>query len=260
MEHCLGLLGKHWLLGQVAMNITRRWKRIMAIGCTHGEFANPDALKAVLKFRDSFKPQHRVHLGDAYDTRALRSGAKGTKDESAPLGEDLKSGREFIRAYQPTVFCEGNHDMRPRALMGHHNVIIAEAAAAVHQRMMEPILQCKATFVEWSVFKAWEMGGYKFWHGTMFGENYLRDTANRWGNSVVAHAHRAGIAKGVRIDGATCYGVGTLADIESMEYAAHRAATLAWSHGMVWGEICEDRAHLQLHEWPRGEQEWRLPI
>ena len=243
-----------------SMNIIRSWKRIVVVGCSHGQYANPDATAAVLLFCEQFKPEVRIHLGDAYDTRALRSGAKGTSDESAPIGEDLQLGREFLWNFRPTVFTEGNHDFRPRALMEHHNTIIAECAKSVFDRMMEPLRDMKTEWYPWNIWKPYELGGYKFFHGVLYGENYLRDTANRFGNSVVAHAHRAGISKGVRVDNPTAFGVGTLADIEAMEYAAQRTSTLAWSHAMVYGEICEDKASLHLHEWPKGEAEWRLPV
>lgn len=242
------------------MNVTRKWKRIVAVGCTHGEFLNQDAAKAVFRFCKTFKPEIRVHLGDAYDTRAFRSGAKGTQDETAPMADDIGLGGRFLYEFKPTHFAEGNHDYRPRQLMNHHNTIISEAAAAVHQRMMEPLVRMKTLWKPWSIWHAHEIGGFKFWHGVLYGENYLRDTANRWGNCVVAHAHRAGYSKAIRTDCGGAFGVGTLATIEAMGYAEHRASTLAWSHGIVWGEVCEDKANLQLTQWPKGEAEWRLPI
>lgn len=241
------------------MKPVRSWKPIIAIGCSHGKLAHPKALAAVLRFCDAYKPVIRVHLGDAYDTAALRSGAKGTRDETEPISDDIDSGVKFLSDFRPTVFTEGNHDFRPRKLMGHHNTIIAEASKAVYERMMSPLWRLKTEVRQWSVFEAWECGGYRFWHGSLFGENYLRDTANVWGSCVVAHAHRAGIAKGVRLGSPTCYGVGTLMDIRRASYAAQRKSTMAWSHGFVWGEICQDRAQLYLHEWPEGETEWRLP-
>lgn len=242
------------------MNIINKWDKLMAIGCTHGEYANQGAINAVLKFSQEFRPKHRIHLGDAWDTRALRTGARGSSDESAPLEGDLQAGRDFIRAYRPTVFTEGNHDARPRLLMEHHNTIVSECAKYVYQRMMEPIKQCKALWIPWDVWSHYEIGGYRFFHGVNYGRNYLRDTAMSFGNSVVAHAHRAGIAKGERLDCPTAYGVGTLADIHAMGYAATRTSTMAWSHGMVWGYVKGDKAHLNLHEWKRGETEWMLPI
>ena len=176
------------------------------------------------------------------------------------MADDIGMGQRFLYEFKPTHFTEGNHDFRPRSLRNHHNTIIAEAADAVYQRMMKPLEEMKTAWRPWNIWDAVELGGFKFWHGVLYGENYLRDTANRWGNCVVAHAHRAGMAKGVHKDNPTCYGVGTLMDIRRAEYASQRAATLAWSHGLCFGEVCEDRAHLRIHEWPEGETEWRLPI
>ena len=43
---------------------------MLSVGCSHGTFANPDALRAVLRFRDEWKPKHRIHLGDALVAQA----------------------------------------------------------------------------------------------------------------------------------------------------------------------------------------------
>ena len=59
--------------------VVNRWERVLAVGCSHGTFANQDALRAVLRFRDEWKPKHRIHLGDAYDSTAFRTGALGGK-------------------------------------------------------------------------------------------------------------------------------------------------------------------------------------
>lgn len=63
------------------MNIGRKWKKFLVVGCSHGQMADPKALAAVLKFKESFKPHFTAHLGDAFDTTAFRAGAKGTRDE-----------------------------------------------------------------------------------------------------------------------------------------------------------------------------------
>jgi hypothetical protein len=243
------------------MNITHRAEKVAAVGCTHGEFINPKASKAVLKFVKNYKPKFRIHLGDAYDTRAFRTGSKGSADETAPIYDDIAAGQAFLYAFEPTVFTEGNHDFRPRHLSNHPNSIIAAAAKSVHEEMMQPLKDMKTKFFKWTVQSKdhYQLGGFEWWHGVLYGENYLRDTANRWGNSVVAHAHRAGMAKGVRSDNATAFGVGTLANIPSMEYAQQRAATLAWSSAIVYGEIFKGRAYLKLHEWPQDEKEWNIP-
>lgn len=234
----------------------------MAFGCSHGHLSNKTFTAALMGFADRFKPKHRIHLGDGFDFTAFRSGAKGTKDEGEPVDCDLNEGRALIKRFRPTVFCMGNHEDRIVKLAQHHNTIIATAAGAVLQKILEPLQACRAIVIPYTIHASgwYRLGDYAWGHGHLFAENYLRDTAEAWGNTVVAHAHRAGIAKGRRSDNPTCYGVGTACDIEKMTYAKGRRATLAWSHGMVFGHVCGDKASLCLAEWPQGETEFKMPI
>jgi hypothetical protein len=103
------------------------------------------------------------------------------------------------------------------------------------------------------------LGGFRWGHGILFGENFLRDTAEAFGNTVVAHAHRAGMASGRTKDNPVCLSPGTLADAASMDYALRRRGTLAWSHGIVFGEYTDTTAQLYVHQWPQHEQTWNLP-
>jgi hypothetical protein len=241
---------------------TKKWQRVLAVGCSHGDKANPDALAAVLKFAERWKPVHRIHLGDAYDTAAFRTGAKGSADEAAGIAPDISAGQKFLRQFRPTVFCIGNHEHRLVKLCGHYNAVIACAADATLRECLQPLKASDCKVIPYTVHgPGWyELGGFKWGHGHVFGENYLRDTAESWGNTVVAHAHRPGVAHGRRSDGATAYGVGTLADIPALEYASGRRSTLAWAAGMVFGEVCGNEAQLCLWEWPQGTTDFRLPI
>jgi hypothetical protein len=245
------------------MRISNKKKRILAVGCSHGEFANRDALAAVLLFREQFKPDTTIHLGDAYDTKAFRTGARpnsGDSDEAHPIEGDIAAGVHFLENLRPTVFCMGNHEQRLINLSKHHNTIIRAAANGVLKEILEPVKE--AIIIPYTVLKVgwYRLGNFRFGHGHLYGENYLRDTAERWGNTVVAHAHRAGMSKGRRLDNPTAFGVGTLADIDSLEYAHGRASTLSWSHGFVFGEYDDHTCHLWLHEWPCGETRWDIPI
>ena len=243
------------------MNINRKWKRILAVGCSHGDLANGHALAAVLRFVEDWRPVHRIHLGDCYDTAAFRTGANGTTDESHAIGPDITAGQVFLNAFRPTAFCMGNHENRIVKLCGHHNQIIATAANAVLLDMLRPIKKMRCDILPYNIKTGWHrLGNVRFGHGYFYGENYLRDSAESFGNCVVAHAHRAGMAKARSLTNATAYGVGTLADVQKMGYASERRSTLSWSHGMVFGEVCEDEAQLCLWEWPQGTVDWRLPI
>jgi len=243
------------------MNITRNWKRFVAVGCSHGEHMLPAAGEAVLKFVDKFKPTHRIHLGDAFDLPALRRGAQGTSDEMAPIHQDVTAGRDFLNKLRPTIFTAGNHDfVRVDRFLSDHRSMVREHAQMIHDRMMEPLKRHKTQVFQWDIWQPWRWGGFNWSHGFSYGANYIRKTALHRGNSVIAHGHWAGSATAEREDGASCFAVGTLANIPAMDYAATRFATYGWNHAVLWGEGCEDRLQANLHTWQRGETEWRLPI
>lgn len=247
------------------MNIVLARNRVMAIGCSHGNRANRDALAAALLFREQYKPDEVIHLGDAYDLASLRAGSLANPDDSDHADDyldDIECGREFLNALKPTVFILGNHDQRALKYLHHHNTVVRGFAEAIWDKMKQPIEKHARVFIKHHdvLPRSWyTLGGYKFGHGILYSENFLRDTAETWGNTVVAHAHRAGMATGRRSDHPVCLSPGTLADAPCMDYAVRRRGTLAWSHGIVFGEYTDDSAQLYVHQWPQGETKWNLP-
>ena len=215
-----------------APSITRKWKRLMAVGCSHGIHADSRAVEAVIKFRDDYKPDTCVHLGDFCDTAAFRAGARGTNDESEPVQPDVDGGLDFLERLRPTlVFC-GNHEDRLFRLANSSNAIMAHCAQTVISDIYKVTVGLKAELVEWNGIRQGRMiGGYRFMHGVFYNENATRDHAEAFGNVVHAHTHRAAVAKGRRSDSPTGYCVGTLTRMGALEYAKARRATMAWSGG-----------------------------
>lgn len=237
-------------------------KRFLAVGCSHGRKALSPALEAVVSFRQKFKPHTVIHLGDAYDTAAFRSGAaygKGDKDEGDDIGLDCRSAASFLRELHPDVFCHGNHEHRWTVLSEHPSSVIALAASACLEELTAALPR-KCIQRRWSIYDNWHtLGNYRFGHGFLYGEQFLRDSAETFGNCCVAHAHRAGEANGRTLTPTRAVCVGTLADIPAMGYAETRRSTLAWSHGFAYGEYNDTEARVHLHQWPRGETKWQLP-
>lgn len=233
----------------------------MAVGCSHGNLINPIARDAVLKFKKSWNPDMMVHLGDFVDTAAFRSGAHGTADEARPISPDIECGLEFLEQISPNLILLGNHEDRLWKLSHHYNAIVQLAAAQIISEINDVASRIGAELVPWTILSGYrEIGGYKYCHGFMIGENAARDHAESFGNVVHAHAHRAAMAKGRRSDNPTGFCVGTLADIPALDYAKSRRSTMAWSAGFVWGEYCGDQSVLWLHEQPRTIKEWVLPM
>ena len=241
-------------------NILRKWKRFMAVGCSHGNHINPIAAEAVIKFRESWKPTTVVHLGDFCDTAAFRSGSKGTSDESEPIGPDIDAGCKFLQQLRPTMVLNGNHEIRIWKLQDSTNAIVSDCAMNIVSRLQKQMKALKADYEEgWSIHAFRKLGNYKLMHGYIFNENSCRDMAETEGNIIFAHTHRAGMAKGRRSDSPTGVCVGTLSNISNMDYALARRATHAWSGGVCFGEYCDDRLIPFIYEQPQTETEWRLP-
>ena len=245
-------------------NIVRTWRRVVAVGCTHGYKASLPRLKEVLNFCDRYQPEIRFELGDLVDTEAFRSGAKGTADEGKDPRPDQAHGLDWLDKYRPTHIAWGNHDVRLLELSNHPSAIVAYAASTLWGQLAGKADELKAKTVPYDIGKGWHHLGGVFWgHGYMYNVNAVRDHAEMLGGPVVmAHLHKPEVAPGRTLANSMSYCVGTLADVDSMHYARRRRATLAWGHGAVWGEICEGKkpeSKLYLTTSPAGEP-LRFPL
>jgi Calcineurin-like phosphoesterase len=241
------------------MNITRKWKRALFLGCSHGVHADPTAIQAILKFRESYKPQTVVHLGDFCDTTAFRSGAATSPDGGCPVQPDIDAGFEFLDQIRPTHILCGNHEDRLWRLRESNVAVISYAAGEVVNAIEAKAKRLKAILKPYSgIWQGVEFGGYKAMHGVMFGESATRDHAEAFGNCIHAHTHRAAQATGRRYDQPIAFGVGTLTQSDNLDYAKARRSTLSWSQGFVWGEYCEDAAQFYLYQKQKNTP-WMLP-
>ena len=243
------------------MNITKKWVTILAVGCSHGNLIDTDAAENVLRFRWSYEPKIVVHLGDAFDFTALRGGAVGNPgdtDNAVPISDDVEDGLAFLRELEPTHLCYGNHEDRLNTLEEHWNARHRHLGSELKRQIREGLPGTKI-LERWDQTSWLTFGGVRFGHGAYFGRNFLAQSADAFGNCVVAHAHHPGIATGGRLDHPRAMSVGCLRTIATASFAKARRATLSWGHGFVWGEVCEDDAALWLHAEPGDRKVWRLP-
>jgi hypothetical protein len=212
--------------------------------------------------KKSWKPDITLDLGDVWDTAAFRSGAKGTKDESEPIPPDITAGLQWLEEYRPNYLTLGNHDQRIIDLMDHPNALVQQAAKKTWQEIETTLDKFRISWRPYHPELNWvQVGNFKFGHGLLYNENYLRDSAETFGNCVVAHAHRAGSAEGRTLQKSTAYGVGTLSKRLSMGYSLRRRSTLAWSGGFVWGEYNTKTNETQIWLHDNGQSDrWRLPV
>lgn len=243
------------------MTPLRAWKRIAAIGCTHGDHVDWKVFDHCVAFMDRYKAEHRIHLGDVLDTAAFRSGAKGTKDEARPIAPDYNAGIKALEKMRPTVITWGNHDVRLLDLMDHPSAIVSMAAGSLWNELQSVAKRLKAKTVPYDIEDGWiKIGGHYWGHGYQYNESAVRDTAEMLGGPVVmAHLHRPLQERGRMRMSKDSFCVGLQANPRMMSYARRRRATTRWGHGCVWGEVCETKTGGYSKLWLSASAPGQLP-
>lgn len=229
-------------------NINRSWKKIVSVGCSHGDMANKKSQQQVLDFCDRFKPDIRVELGDVVDTAAFRSGARGTPDEATKVEPDEFAAISWLERYHPNFITWGNHCDRLRSWQSSPNAIVSYAAGKLWNQLEETARKLKAKTRDYDFATGWfEIGGTFWGHGYWFNEAAVRDTAEYLGGPVViAHLHTPQQVQGRTRLWTPSFCVGTLSDVPSMHYARRRRATSRWGPGCVYGYVSDKSSQLWL--------------
>ena len=236
-------------------NIIHRWRRVMAVGCTHGDMIHPGARARVLEFKRKFNPQIRFDLGDLIDTACFRAGAAGTKDEARSPRDDHAAALKWLRDYEPNRVCWGNHDWRLHDLKDHFKAIVATLAGNLWASLEDEVRRLKAKTAPYDIgHGAIIEGGVAWLHGFMFNMMAVRDHAEMYGCPVViAHLHAPQQVEGRTIKDTPSFCVGALADDENLTYGRRRRQSLMHGHGIVYGEMCETESRLWLLRAPNGQ-------
>lgn len=233
------------------------WKRIMAVGCSHGDLCHPVIREQVLEFKRRFNPHYRMELGDLIDTACFRNGAAGTKDEARSPRDDRSAALRWIAEYEPTHIAWGNHDWRLHELKDHPKAIIATLAGDMWDELEAAARNVKAKTVPYDIKYGWHhLAGYDWGHGYMYNQWALRDHAEMNGSpTVMAHLHYAHSVEGRTRKDTPSFCAGALADDTKLIYGRRRRACLNHNHGLVYGEVdvSGDRADLHLLRSEQGE-------
>jgi predicted phosphodiesterase len=232
--------------------VTKRWRKWVAATCSHGADIDPKAREAFLAFLDRYKPDQRIHLGDAIDLACLRAGARRDPDDpdrAESLMDDLLAGLSFLHEMRPTMYFHGNHEQRAVTLAHSANQVVAYAAGAVMAKIHDGLAKYKTEIVPYRGMARGSvryLGGTAFLHGALFNVSAARDTAETIGaHCVFGHTHRVAMEPARVHADAIGYNIGCLARLD-MEYAAGRRQTLAWRHGFAYGEYSDTACTVNL--------------
>ena len=234
-------------------NITRRWRKWAAVSCTHGADIDPQFRRAFLQFLKDYKPDQRLHLGDAIDLACLRSGARRDPDEpdrAESLMEDLLAGLSFLHEMRPTVYMDGNHEARATMLAHSGNQVVAYAAGRVMAHINDEMAKHKCERFPWVGLQRAGikmLGGTAFLHGALFNVSCARDTAEALGmDCVFGHSHRVSIESSRTLNPVVGYNIGCGLDLAA-PYAASRRQTLGWRHAFAYGEFTDTACTVNVH-------------
>lgn len=216
-------------------------KRWMYVTDSHGDLICPRARDAALAFAKKFKPEIRIHGGDAFDFRALRNGAS-EEERQEGITDDLEAGLAFLNDYKPTVFLWGNHDDRivqKAAKCADGN--LREFCRLIHDRIMDTLgaLGCEVRPYDVEDGR-YVLGDYKLIHGYNHDMHSAHKAGSVYGNCIMGHVHTFQQAKPLRDDAPTSYTCGSLMDAKRASYARRRLNTMVWENGWMYGWITDD--------------------
>lgn len=233
-----------------------KWRKIVAMGCTHGDLVHPGARRQALEFVERYKPEIRFDLGDMIDTACFRQGAAGTKDESHDPRDDQSQAIRWIKDYRPTHIAWGNHDWRLVELAEHPKAIVRTLASQMWGTLNAAALSVGAKTVPYHRKHGWfKEYGYAWGHGYEYNINALQSHVNAAGMPVVMfHLHHPHQIRGRNIFSNPSFCGGGLVDEEKLTYGHRRVASLTHGHGWVFGETNGTESHLWLAQGENGKK------
>ena len=252
-------------------NITHKWKKVLAVSCSHAKYCDKEAWNQVMTFKSRFSPDTILHLGDFIDLSALMGNGIGSGSDGDEVTPDIDTGLMHIRELMagcknPYVLC-GNHEDRAWKLTHSKNSVTSYCAHKIVSAIEDTSKKIKARLIPYSgIEQIVDIADIGFTHGTCYGESAARDMAEQYCNGtrrkiVMGHTHRVAIQNARTYHGGTCYNIGTLTSRGALEYAKNRRSTFSWCQAWCWGEYCEslNQSSLQITQRGRGEA-WRMPI
>jgi hypothetical protein len=221
----------------------------IAVADNHGQLVCPKAQAKMLVFCDSWKPKHRIHLGDLWDFSPLRRGAS-QEEKADGIAEDYQAGIEFLDAYKPTHLTLGNHDDRIWLNSTHcSDGILRERCRELADASEKEFKKRKIQFVPYHVSSYLRMpeGGPKLIHGFRATMYPAKAHFENWGACIHGHVHKPDTYHARHVDGGQSMSAGCMADMSKMHYADRTPAKLAWRQGFIYGLI--DSKTGDWHAW-----------
>ena len=249
------------------MNVTKKWKKWLAVSCSHGHLANAGALKAALEMKRRWQPDADsvLHLGDFVDLSGLMGSARRDPDSperASSIREDFDAGISFVRELDASHVFEGNHEHRLTALQYSPSAIVAHCCTSAKSEIYNMCKDLKAKWIGYDIEKGWkDLGGTLFGHGYMFNESSTRYHVEALRAPIVmGHLHRVDRMAGRSIGAPVGWSIGCLANIGAMHYARRQRSVMRWQHGVAWGEYVSGGKGCTVNVLTPVGGLWRYPL
>lgn len=222
----------------------------------HGDQADSSAVRVFFDFVKYWKPQIRVHGGDAMDLRWLR-GRASEKEKRERIKADVDMGKDFIKKYKPTHFLMGNHDWRLVKGMHSDEGPLMELCTRIHDEFLGALGNAKV--YPWGKrVGVMQLGDLRIVHGYHSGETAARNVTRDYNSTaMMGHIHANNMYSASSYDSNIGYTVGCLCKLD-MDYNAGQAGTLRQNHGLAYGLLLPNNKTITWTAFPR-DGVWYFP-
>jgi predicted phosphodiesterase len=252
-------------------DIVHKWKKLMAVSCSHARYVDKEAWNHVLKFKERFSPDTILHLGDFIDLSALMGNGAGSGSDGDEVTPDIDTGLVHLKQLMagckdPYILC-GNHEDRAWKLAHSKNSVTAYCAHKIINAIEDTAKDLKARLIPYTgIEQMVDIADCGFTHGTIYNETASRDMAESYCNGkrrriIFGHSHKVAIQSARTHHGGTGYNIGTLTQRGALDYAKTRRSTFAWNQCVFYAEYCEslNQSSVNLSTRSHGEV-WRMPV
>ena len=239
------------------------WRPFTICGDSHGDMIDIKARKAFLDFCDAYRPDIRIHLGDAIDFRGWRKGAS-PEDKAESMQRDYDMGMQFLRDMGATVWLWGNHDKRVLDVATSANGSMRDYAGKIATDMHDTAKQIGCKVVPWGVRKGvYELGkvragGYRVIHGYRHGIHALVAEVKTYGRVIHGHIHCRGSFVGSTYDATEGHTIPCLCRLD-MDYAAGNETGLRQEHGWAYGVVNDRTGAVVFQHARKIGRDWITP-
>ncbi len=211
----------------------------------HGDMQDEGAVAALKDFIKFFKPEVRIHGGDAYDLRCLRKGA-GDDELHEDLERDIDMGGDFLRLLKPTQYLLGNHEVRIIDAINSTNPVMRRLASQVWENEIKPAAGGAKIFPYDKREGVFKLGTLSFIHGYTSGLYAAKKIAEIYGCCVAGHSHASDSFSIPGLEPRTGHISGCLCRL-SMQYNRTHLNTLRQSRGFTYGWVWPNGLHRVFH-------------